>query len=161
MNRHSAIIRRLFDLKDTDQVRKTHYFAGRYENIYINRDMLPDLNHVLDTAQLMAAKFLNCRFDDLKLGFWFNLMYADDITLPHTHDDNDELLAATYYLQIPPQAGKLILKLKDAVRSIDPVEGQFVFFHPGVEHEVTRHLSATPRISLGINFGPKKTAEAY
>ena len=159
MNCHAAIIRRLFDLKDTDQVRKTHYFAGRYENIYIDRDMLPDLNHVLDTAQIMAAKLLGCQFADLKLGFWFNLMYENDVTLPHSHDDDNELLSATYYLQIPPQSGKLILKLKDGARSIDPSEGQFVFFHPSIEHEVTRHLSATPRISLGINFGPKYCAK--
>ena len=153
---HEAIIRRLFQLKDSAQVRKTHLFAGRYENIYLEREQIPELESILDFALSEAAELLACQPTELQLGFWFNLMQQGDITLSHSHDDDDELLSATYYLQVPPDAGKLLLTLPDGVRSIDPIAGNFVFFHPGIEHEVSRHPHATARISLGINIGPNK-----
>ena len=87
-------------------------------------------------------------------------MQQGDVTLPHSHDDDDELLSATYYLQIPPDSGKLILQLPDGERRIEPVAGHFVFFHPRIEHEVTRHQHPIPRISLGINIGPNRTPKA-
>jgi len=156
---HQQILARLFALKDTEQAHKSHFFAGRYENIYLERKLLPELEPVLEFALEEAAILLHCTRDSLQLGFWFNLMHEGDVTLPHSHDDDDELLSATYYLQIPPGAGTLLLSLPDGVRRIEPVEGQFVFFHPGIEHEVTRHQHATPRISLGINFGPIHRAD--
>lgn len=133
-------------------------FAGRYENIYLERNLVPGLDFILDVALTEAARLLASTKEAMQLGFWFNLMQQGDVTLPHSHDDDDELLSGTYYLQVPPDAGKLLLALPDGVRSIDPVEGQFVFFHPGIEHEVTRHQHATPRISLGINFGLKRNS---
>jgi hypothetical protein len=154
---HASIIQRLFELKDSAQARKTHFFAGRYENIYLDRDSIPGLDFILNVALTEAVRLLACEPAQLQLGFWFNLMQAGDITLPHAHDDDDELLSATYYLQIPPDAGKLLLKLPEGIRTIDPVEGNFVFFHPCIEHEVTRHAHATPRISIGMNIGPHKT----
>ena len=155
---HAAILQQLYALKDTGQARKSHYFAGRYENIYLDRGSIPGLDVILDAALTEAAQLLGCAPDALQLGFWFNLMQQNDVTLPHSHDDDDELLSATYYLQIPPDAGRLVLKLPDGQRTIEPVAGEFVFFHPGIEHEVTRHRHATPRISIGINFGPKAHA---
>jgi hypothetical protein len=153
---HRQIIQRLFQLKGSEQARKTHFFGGRYENIYLARDSLPGLDTILDAALTHAAVLLGCDASQLQLGFWFNLMQQGDVTLAHSHDDDDELLSGTYYLQAPPQSGKLLLHLPHGVRTIDPVTGNFVFFHPRIEHEVTRHAHATPRISLGLNFGPKR-----
>ena len=157
LSQHDRIIQRLFELKDTEQARKSHFFAGRYENIYLEREAISELDIILDTALLHAAQLLVCETSELKLGFWFNLMQQGDVTLPHAHDDDDELLSGTYYLQVPPDAGKLQLALPDGVRVIDPIVGNFVFFHPGIEHEVTRHGNNIPRISLGMNFGPKRS----
>lgn len=154
LSSHAAIIQALFELKDSHQARKSHYFAGRYENIYLERDAIPTLGIILDTALDQAAHLLARPTISLKLGFWFNLMQQGDVTLPHSHDDDDELLSATYYLQVPPQAGHLMLKLAAGVREIIPVEGHFVFFDPRIEHEVSRHPHPTARISLGINIGP-------
>lgn len=153
---HEKIIRRLFELKDTAQARKTHFFAGRYENIYLERVAIPELDIILNTALAEAAQLLTCAQSELTLGFWFNIMHQGDVTLLHAHDDDDELLSGTYYLQIPPDSGKLQLTLPDGIRRIEPIAGNFVFFHPGIEHEVTRHNHATPRISLGMNIGPKQ-----
>jgi hypothetical protein len=155
---HAAIIQRLFALKDAADTRKSHYFGGRYENIYLPREQIPGLEYILDTALHTAAELLGRTPKALQLGFWFNLMQQGDVTLPHTHDDDDELLSATYYLQIPPQASRLLLKLPDGVREVVPVEGNFVFFDPRVEHQVTRHPHTSARISLGINVGPHPEA---
>jgi hypothetical protein len=155
---HRAIVQRLFELKDSAQARKSHFFAGRYENIYLARDSLPGLEVILDVALNQAAQLLARPAESLQLGFWFNLMQQGDVTLPHRHDDDDELLSATYYLQIPPQAGRLLLKLPAGMREIEPVEGNFVFFDPRIEHEVTRHAHPSARISLGINIGPARSA---
>ena len=153
---HPTILQRLFELQDSGLAHKSHFFGGRYENIYLGRDQLPGLDTILDAALAQAALLLSCAKHELQLGFWFNLMQQGNVTLPHSHDDDDELLSATYYLQVPPDAGKLVLELPAGRRTIDPVEGQFVFFHPRIEHEVTRHLHRTPRVSLGINIGPSK-----
>ena len=153
---HAPIMQSLFALKDTEQARKTHFFAGRYENIYLERDSIPGLDPILSVALAEAGRLLACPPLQLQLGFWFNIMQQGDVTLAHTHDDDDELLSATYYLQIPADAGKLLLQLPDGVRTIDPIEGNFVFFHPRIEHEVSRHPHSTPRISIGMNIGPKK-----
>jgi uncharacterized protein YcgL (UPF0745 family) len=150
---HPAIIQQLYALKDSDQARKSHYFAGRYENIYLAPQVVPEIDVILDSAVKQAASLLACKPSDLQLRFWFNLMQQNDVTLPHTHDVNDEVLSATYYLQIPPQSGKLLLRLADSVREIVPSEGTFVFFDPEIEHEVTIHQHAKARISLGLNFG--------
>jgi len=91
---HPIILRRLFELKDSDQAHKTHYFAGRYENIYLERDSIPGLDVILNAAQAQAAQLLSCEKHELQLGFWFNLMQQGDVTLPHSHDDDDELLSA-------------------------------------------------------------------
>lgn len=152
---HRAILERLVALKDSEQVHKSHFFAGRYENIYLDRNLIPELDPILEAAYHEAARILHCTTASLQLGFWFNLMQQGDVTLPHSHDDDDELLSATYYLQVPPGSGKLQLILPGGIRSIEPVAGRFVFFHPEIEHEVTQHGHATPRISLGINFGPR------
>lgn len=153
---HSAIIERLFALKDSERARKSHYFAGRYENIYLTPEDVPEIDVILDTAIREAARILDCESTDLQLRFWFNLMQQNDVTLPHTHDVNDEILSATYYLQTPPQSGRLLLRLGEDVREIEPVEGNFVFFDPQIEHEVTMHPHPTARISLGLNIGYKQ-----
>lgn len=153
---HASIIAKLFELKDGAQARRSHFFAGRYENIYLERVLVPGLDDILNIALTEAAQLLSCSPAALQLGCWFNLMQQGDVTLPHSHDDDDELLSATYYLQIPPDSGKLILQLPDGERRIEPVAGHFVFFHPRIEHEVTRHQHPIPRISLGINIGPKQ-----
>lgn len=151
---HAAIVAGLLLLKDSKQARKSHFFGGRYENIYLPRESLPGLQVILDTALAHAVNLLRCMPSQLQMGFWFNFMQQGEKTLAHAHDDDDELLSATYYLQVPPQSGTLILNLPDGARHIEPVSGNFVYFHPTVVHEVTEHVAVIPRISLGMNFGP-------
>jgi len=148
-----AISERVLALQHSELAHKSHFFAGRFENIYLAAEHIPQLQTILDTALDHAASLLHMDRQALRLGFWFNIMQTGDATLPHSHDDDDELLSGTYYLQVPPGSGALVLQLPEGATEVTPKEGQFVLFHPAVEHEVLPHQADTPRISIGFNVG--------
>jgi hypothetical protein len=109
---------------------------------------------ILDLATAQAAHILKRPKKDLRLGWWLNIMQPGDITWPHTHDAGDELLSGVYYIDVPPDSGKLLLTQDVQCLEIEPRAGRFVFFAPDVMHEVTRNESGCPRISVGFNVGP-------
>ncbi len=134
-------------------LRRSHFFNGRYENIYIAADSLPGLQALLVQARDFAGGIVGVAPARLRLGFWFNVMRPGDVTLPHAHDDDDELLSAAYYLQVPAHSGDLLIHEGERSARIAPQPGMFVFFAPQRLHEVTRNDSDRLRLSLGINFG--------
>jgi hypothetical protein len=134
-------------------LRRSHFFNGRYENIYIAADSLPGISALLAQARDYAAEITGITPARLRLGFWFNAMRPGDVTLPHAHDDDDELLSAAYYLQVPAHSGDLLIHEGERCERIAPQPGMFVFFAPQRLHEVTRNDSYEMRLSLGINFG--------
>lgn len=153
---HSAIVSDILRLLDEPETRKSHLFNGRYENIYIEREQIPSISPVLRMILQEAANLLEFNENQLQLGFWINFMQKDDVTLPHSHDDDDELLSGTYYLQMPEKSGELKIKTgEDNYEIIKPVEAALTCFHPSVEHEVSKHQSPIPRISIGFNIGRK------
>jgi hypothetical protein len=150
---HAGVLADLQTLLNAKETIKSHYFHGRYENIYIPAQKISGLDSLLGFLQHTGAALLDVMPQTLQLGFWFNVMHKGDITTLHSHDDNDELLSGTYYLQMPPGSGQLIIHQNHRMTTIDPITGHYAFFHPGVEHEVTVHQSDVPRISLGFNLG--------
>ena len=154
---HSSIVEDMQRLLEDPGIHKSHFFNGRYENIYITEEQIPSIKPLLQMILQEAAHLLGYQVEELQLGFWFNFMQKDDVTVPHRHDDDDELLSGTYYLQMPEQSGTLKINLgNDNVEIIQPVEAALTCFHPSVEHEVTQHQSPVPRISIGFNIGFKK-----
>lgn len=151
LNRH--IIDAFEELKDLPELRKTHFFKGRYENIYIERERIPALIPVLEQAVALAAEILQRDAASLKCGFWFNSMQPGHVTLPHTHDDDDELLSAVYYVVTPENSGNLYLGAGDQRLEVEPEPGKLVFFKPDLLHEVSENKSPEHRLSIGINFG--------
>jgi len=139
---------------DEETTRKSHYFFGRYENIYIDTDKIPALEQIIESALTFSAKILNCKENELKAGLWFNVMMPGEKTTLHRHDDYDELLSAVYYVQVPENSGTLHLKKDPVEIQVTPKQGMFVFFRPDMPHEVTENHSHECRISLGINIGP-------
>jgi len=141
---------------DDNSVRKTHLFAGRYENIYLNETHIPQLTTVIDAAIKSAEIILQTK--NLRAGYWFNYMPAGASTTLHTHDDDDELLSGVYYIHAAKNSGDLIIHEKNPEGSprhlkISPEAGKFIFFKPNVAHEVAKNLSSEHRLSIGINFG--------
>ena len=134
-----------------EDIQRTHLFNGRYENIYLTSDQIPQIRELLDEACDHARQILDV--EDLQAGCWFNYMPPGAVTTVHSHDDDDELLSAAYYVSVPENSGRLIIHDGDARHAITPREGMYVFFAPDVVHEVSENLSTHDRLSIGINFG--------
>ncbi|WP_455234624.1 hypothetical protein [Thiogranum longum] len=153
-NINARIWEQYLQLRDDADLKRTHYFNGRYENIYVPEARLPALQPVLRAASHGAADYLQGASTDLKVGFWFNEMGPGHVTLPHNHDEQDELVSGVYYVRVPPDSGRLVLRQGITSTWIEPAQGLFVFFAPDVMHEVTINNSDGIRLSIGMNFGP-------
>jgi len=140
-------------LRDAPDLERSHFFAGRYENLYIPVERMPSLAPVLDAAGRGAAEYLERPGTRLDVGFWLNEMGPGHVTLPHRHDEDDELVSAVYYVKVPPDSGELILKQGCVTARVTPQAGELVFFPPEVEHEVSENRSGEMRLSIGMNFG--------
>lgn len=147
---------RVSQLPEHEILHQSHYLGGRYENLYFLLETLPELQTILDTATILASCILSCPKEALQIGWWLNVMRPGDVTFPHTHDDNDELLSGVYYIDAPSGSGQLVLVDDTVHEKIEAHPGMFVFFAPDVLHEVTRNESDQWRISVGFNLGPAK-----
>lgn len=150
----SAINQQYAQQRDAPDTRKTHYFNGRFENIYIDRKCLPALEPVLQVAE-QAACLITGSKHPLSIGFWFNEMYPGHHTGEHSHDGEDELLSGVFYISVPKNSGDLVLGAAAQQTIVQPVAGQFVFFDPALPHAVTENKSREMRLSIGMNFGAK------
>ena len=139
---------------DDENTRKTHLFFGRYENIYLTNEQIPQIDDILAYVIEIAAKILKRPPNELRAGLWFNVMESGDKTTLHKHDDDDELLSAVYYVKVPENSGSLVIGKEPAFTKLTPQEGLLALFPPNMPHEVTENFSSESRISLGINIGP-------
>ena len=156
---NTEIVRKFLVNQNNIDVRKTHLFEGRYENIYLTDQHIPELQLLIKEAIYLAQDILNVT--NLRAGYWFNYMPPDSVTFIHNHDDYDELLSAVYYVQVPVDSGNLIIydttEDKDEEKIIiEPHVGEFIFFNSDRNHEVTKNKSSENRLSIGINFGLSK-----
>lgn len=143
---------------DDPGVRRSHYFEGRYENLYLDCERIPALALVLEQARRLAAAILGLSDRLPKVGFWLNHMAPGQVTLPHRHDDDDELLSGVYYVRVPAGSGELLLRDPPLLTRVSPQAGMYVLFPPTVLHEVSRNQSDAARLSIGMNFGPPTEA---
>jgi hypothetical protein len=148
-----AILTRYQAVKYDADLKRSHFFAGRYENIYVPEQRVPAVRGVLEVARAEAARLTGAPGWSLGIGFWFNEMGPGQVTLAHSHDDDDELLSAVYYVSVPAESGYLVLGRGDAAVTLAPRAGRFVFFAPELVHEVTENRSDATRLSIGMNFG--------
>lgn len=153
---NTTIVTGFLDNYQRDDIRKTHEFEGRYENIYLDEQHIPALKPLITEAVTHAEHILD--IEHLRAGYWFNFMPPGSLTLAHHHDDYDELLSAVYYVAVPQDSGKLIIhdvsdRHHESLIEIEPRAGDFIFFDPATRHEVSRNNSQQSRLSIGINFG--------
>lgn len=151
-----SILQSFLKLYQQPDIKRTHLFEDRYENIYLNEQHIPELAPLMKAAVALAEDILQLK--NLRAGFWFNYMPPGATTTLHTHDDDDELLSAVYYVVVPENSGNLIIydDTDNAVLNkieINSKTGEFIFFKPDVRHEVSRNNSNEHRLSIGINFG--------
>lgn len=139
--------------KPKPDTRQSHFFAGRFENIYIDAQRLLELSTLLQRVREYAGLILKIPDKNLRVGFWFNEMGPGHRTLEHSHDDDDELLSAVYYVRVPEHSGDLVLSALQGKIQISPVAGQLLFFKPDLLHEVLENKSNETRLSIGMNVG--------
>lgn len=156
---NSSLAPKLLNLSEEQILKQTHFFEGRYENIYVDVNQFPELQHILNQAKQYAGEILEQDPDTLKIGCWINIMYKGHTTSLHRHDEYDELLSGVYYLQVPEDPGSFIALMSNKREEIPPKEGMFLFFYPTLEHEVSEHQSSQPRISIAFNIGPISSEE--
>lgn len=147
---NSALLRAFAREAEGNNARHSHYESGRYENIYIQRAAIPEVEPVYQHALELARRIL-C-INDLKSGFWFNAMLPGQKTVRHNHSESDELLSAVYYVDTPPGCGDLLMHTADKVWRITPRAGSFVFFAPQLAHQVEENKSLQQRLSVAFNF---------
>jgi len=151
------IMQRYLQMHEQDFLRRSHFFHGRYENLYLEREKIPAVENVLKQAECYAAGLLEMSADQLRSGFWINDMGPNAVTSEHDHDDYDELLSGVYYVQVPKDSGELNIVDQYSRTIVTPQAGMFVFFAPSVRHSVSVNRSSERRISIGMNFGPVKS----
>jgi len=132
--------------------RQTHHFFGRFENTYIGEDRLPEVTPVVRFAVAAARRCLGV--EHLRYGFWFNEMRPGHRTSLHSHEENDELLSAVYYVRAPRDSGRLCLHDGPSQIMITPEAGLLVMFPPDTPHEVEVNRATGVRLSVAFNFGP-------
>jgi hypothetical protein len=155
----AARINRLLDdairrLRDPDYRHRSHFVGGRFENLYVDPDRIQGIESVLESALGCAGRILERPVDGLRCGYWLNLTGPGQATSEHTHDEDDELLSAVYYVTVPEGSGDLLLYDGPARIAITPEAGTFLFFPPTLPHAVACNTSDALRISIGINIGP-------
>ncbi|MBC8212650.1 MAG: 2OG-Fe(II) oxygenase [Gammaproteobacteria bacterium] len=140
--------------QNANNLKKTHYFHQRFENIYLKTIQNTDLERLLEESLGYCAELLGMCTDELKIGYWFNLMQPGHVTTLHRHDDFDELISGVIYLSVPENSGDLVLETPEQSIVIKPVSGNFIFFDPATPHRVTENRSEHYRLSIGMNIGP-------
>jgi hypothetical protein len=141
-------------LTDEDFSSRTHFFGGRFENLYLDRDRIPELQSVLDWAEACARQILAWGERPLRCGFWLNSQGPGQSTSEHTHEEIDELLSGVYYLRVPEGSGDIVLTAGRLTMHVTPETGMFLFFPPSLSHRVETNRSGELRLSLAFNFGP-------
>lgn len=151
------ILATFHELEAADFSSRTHFFGGRFENLYLERQRIPELERVLGHAESCARAILNYGRQSLRLGFWFNAQGPGQGTSVHNHDENDELLSGVYYIRVPDQSGELVLLDGQLTTRMMPKAGHFLFFPPSLPHRVEVNRSQEQRLSLAFNLGPVAT----
>jgi len=141
-------------LREQDLLRRSHFIGGRYENLYLDHDRIPELKQILTYATSCAALLLEKSVPSLKGGFWLNAMTPGQTTSKHDHDEDDELLSSVYYIHVPENSGNLIVHDRHCKTELIPEAGMLVLFSPAVVHSVSTNLSGENRLSMAMNFGP-------
>jgi len=157
---NADILHAFLQSSDNPDVRRSHFLSGRYENIYLGKNLIPGMADLIVQLETYALSIITETERDqpipkrLKSGFWFNAMQPGQLTQPHVHDDDDELLSAVYYIEVPDNSGDLLLMQNSQTLTIEPTAGECVFFPPNLLHQVSCNNSDDLRLSIGLNFGP-------
>jgi hypothetical protein len=146
-------------LSPEDFSHRTHFLGGRFENLYLDRDRIPELRIVLAHAESCAKRIVGWGLRPMRCGFWLNAQGPGQATSEHTHEEINELLSGVYYISVPEHSGDIVFRDQRLTIRATPREGTFLFFPPSLSHRVETNRSERTRLSLAFNFGPAETPD--
>lgn len=164
-----AEVRRLWDSEPSRaKVEGTWQSSGE---LYRNPVFEPLVNAAAEAAK-GAIRYLAWQCQGLQItDMWANINYQGHGARPHVHPNN--FLAGVYYLQVPADAGELVLydprpqtqvlaplvtqrNVANMTRhGIAPREGRMVLFPAWLLHSVVPNRSPVERISVAFNLALK------
>lgn len=153
---NTAAARAIAELGPEDYRERSHFIAGRFENLYLDEARIPGLAALLDAILELAADMLGRAPRQLRRGFWLNRMGPGQATSRHAHAENDELVSGVYYIQVPPASGDLLFADDPFEIRVRPRPGMAVLFDPELPHWVEAHRGQGERLSLAFNIGPRR-----
>ncbi len=151
-NLNRQLLNRFKVLQGQQETQRSHFFQGRFENIYIERQHIPEILSLITTVENIAKIILKSNAP-LRCGYWFNWMQPGHSTSLHTHEENDELLSAVYYVTAPDQSGDLLIGNDPYTLRYRPVPGMLALFSPQLPHAVAVNASDQERLSIAFNIG--------
>ena len=140
----------------------SHKINGRWENQYIDLDLIPEIKPIFSMACKIGKSIINnpLVIPHKQLGFsynefWFNISNLGDNTGWHDHKENAKI-SGVYYINIPRKSGNIIFRKKNGKNFkewyIKPKDGMMILFSSKLEHCVEINKSSEPRISLAFNL---------
>ena len=151
---NAAALQAIASLEPEDYRERSHFLAGRFENLYLDEARIPGLAVLLEDILTCAGDILGRAPRNLRRGFWLNRMAPGQATSRHAHAENDELLSGVYYIQVPPESGDLLFADDPFEIRVRPRAGMCVLFDPELPHWVEAHRGQGERVSLALNIGP-------
>ena len=150
--------------QNLDGAEKSHNIGGRWENLYLNINLVPICRVPIRFARDVGQEFLKKSSvilyeplqgsEDVNPPFWFNLAKPGESTGVHDHA-HLSILSGVVYLSCSPNSGNLFFH-KEGEMDLDimPSEGKLVLFEPWMRHGVRGNRSSEERLSLAFNLFP-------
>jgi len=140
----------------------SHKINGRWENQYLNIDLVPELKSIFAFACKTGKNIINKSLiiPHKQSGFhtnefWFNIADPGKATGWHDHKEI-AMLSGVYYINVPKGSGNIKFRKKHGKVYkewiIKSEEGKMILFNSGLEHCVEKNNSNKTRISLAFNL---------
>ena len=148
--------------KNISQLKRSHRINGRWENLYLDPDNIPEVKQVFSAAAKYAKDITEKPLIVPHKGlgfpineFWFNVAKPGEKTGWHDHKKN-AVISGVYYLKVPKNSGDIHFRKKEKESwkeySINSEPGKMILFNSVLEHSVSKNRSADNRISLAFNL---------
>ena len=148
--------------ENSAKLQYSHKIKGRWENQYIDIELVPDIKNIFQKACQLSKKILkkpvivpNKSLGLNKDEFWFNSSKPGESTGWHDHKENASL-SAVFYLNVPQKSGDIQFRLKDKkewkYHKIESKNNDLILFDSILEHSVSENKSQNNRISLAFNI---------
>ena len=140
----------------------SHKINGRWENQYIDLDLISEIKPIFSMACKAGNIIINKSLviPHKQLGFpynqfWFNISNQGDNTGWHDHKENAKI-SCVYYISVPKKSGNIIFRKKNKNKYekwiVKPQDGMMILFPSKLEHCVEINKSCNTRISLSFNL---------